>query len=175
MENKKDKMIIKKDKKIFYERDNCRLCGKKDLESVIQLTPTPSGDAYVIPGKVNKVEEVFPLDLDLCTKCGFLQLKEVVNPKLLYAPYLYFTSDSLGLIEHFDKYSKQALQKTMANAGGLVIDIGSNDGTLLNSFKNNGMRTLGIEPSERATEKARERNIETTQGFFNLNLEERVK
>lgn len=160
---------------LVSRREACRLCNKSDLELAFSLKPTPPGDAYLKPDFADKITESFPLDLFLCNSCGLLQMLDVVDPKILYGDYIYFTSNSLGLIEHFDQYAQDAIQRVKPYPNELVVDIGSNDGTLLRSFKNRGMKTLGIEPASRAAEKSTEFGIHTIQEFFNSKLAEIIK
>ncbi len=122
--------------KTVYRRDNCRLCGSDHLELVLQLTPTPVGDAYIASDRLEQVQETYPVELFLCKSCGLAQLLDVVDPEVLYRDFIYETSISLGLVEHFQKYADQVLSQVNPAPESLVIDIGSNDGTLLKFFKN---------------------------------------
>ena len=73
--------------------------------------------------------------LYLCQGCGHAQLIDVVAPQILYEDYIYVTNSSLGLVEHFEKYAEEAMAQIRPTPSSLVIDIGSNDGTLLKHFK----------------------------------------
>ena len=76
-------------------RTTCRLCLHEGLQTVLELAPTPPGDAFVSAGE-RGAQEAFPLDLALCTHCGNAQLWDVVDPDLLYRDYLYVTTSSPG-------------------------------------------------------------------------------
>ena len=157
------------------KKKDCRLCDSPELELAFSLKPTPSGDAYLLPGLAEKIKETFPLDLSLCNNCGLLQLLDVVDPKILYGNYIYSTSDSLGLVDHFDKYAEEVMQRIKPRQKDMVVDIGSNDGTLLKSFGKRGMNILGIEPANGAADKSKRNGIPTIQDFFNSNLAEKIK
>lgn len=156
-------------------RKTCRACGNPDLELVFKLEPTPPGDRYVIIEKINDKQEVYPLNLYFCKQCGLLQLLDILNPDILYKEYIYNTSISLGLTEHFQKYSSYLLEKINPEKDSLVIDIGSNDGTLLKFFKNAGMRVLGIDPAVEVAKKAQENGIETIPDYFSTQLAKKIK
>lgn len=159
----------------FYCRDTCRLCGGKHLECVLSLTPIPLCDAYVPAERCNKVQEIYPLELFMCQDCGYVFLPYVVNPDIIYRDYLYVTTSSLGLSEHFNGYADDAMGFLKPRRGSLVIDIGSNDGTLLKFFKRKGMRVLGVEPATKIAQEATDAGIETLPDFFNSKLVDKIR
>lgn len=158
-----------------FRRDNCRLCGSQDIELVLELAPTPVGDAYVSEQRLEEVQETYPVDLFLCKNCGLAQLPDVIDPEILYRDFIYVTSISLGLVEHFQGYVEDVLHRVKPATGSLVIDIGSNDGTVLKFFKQHGMRVLGVEPALEIARKATESGIETLPTFFNAELGQQLK
>jgi SAM-dependent methyltransferase len=153
-----------------FHRETCRLCGARDLQLVLRMAPTPPGDHYVTSDALGVPQESYPLDLAMCGECGLAQLPDVVDPELLYRDYIYNTSISLGLVEHFDRYARSVLERTNVEPGSLVVDIGSNDGTLLRGFAKRGMRVLGIDPAREVARKACEGGIETIPTFFSSTL-----
>lgn len=156
-------------------RSTCRLCEGNNFELVLKLTPTPIGDHYVTFERLKDSQETFPLDLFLCRTCGGLQLLDVVDPSFVYGNYIYQTSISLGLTEHFKKYAIEVLSHINPPKGSLVIDIGSNDGTLLKFFQESEMSVLGIDPSPEAVQKANKSGIETIRAFFNADIARVIK
>src|SRR5947208_792329 len=122
----------------IFHRETCRLCGGCNLELVLPLTPTPLADAYV-PSK-DVAQPVYPLDLYLCRDCGHVQLLDVVQAGVIYRDYIYETKSSLGLVEHFRHYAKEAIEQFRVPRGSFVLDIGSNDGSLLRCFQEHGLR-----------------------------------
>lgn len=151
-------------------RDTCRMCGSRKLEMVLPLAATPVGDAYVPAEHLDKAQETYPLNLWLCGECGLTQLVDIVDPKVLYVEYVYYTSISLGLVEHFRRYAEDAVKRIQLPEGSLVVDIGSNDGSLLMAFRNQGMKVLGIDPARDVAKLANERGIETLNTFFGASL-----
>ena len=157
-----------------YQRETCRLCDSAELEVVLPLTATPLCDAYVSAERRQRTQATYPLDLYLCRTCGFVQLAYVVDPDVIYRDYLYVTASSLGLADHFGQYADRVQQQLRLPAGSLVVDIGSNDGTLLGRFKDRGMRVLGIEPATRIAQQATSAGIETLPDFFSAELAHRI-
>jgi SAM-dependent methyltransferase len=146
------------------------MCGSRDLHLILRMTPTPPGDHYVTAGELAKPQTVYPMDLMMCGSCALAQLPDVVNPELLYRDYIYNTSISLGLVHHFDRYAEAVVARLAPPTGSLVVDIGSNDGTLLKGFKSRGMRVLGVDPAREAGRQANEAGIETLSTFFTKEL-----
>jgi len=94
-----------------YSRTDCRLCGSSNLRLVLQLESTPVGDAYISVEKLDDIQEVYPLKLYLCNGCGLLQIIDIVDPELVYRSYIYRSSDSLGLVKHFEKYAESVINE----------------------------------------------------------------
>jgi hypothetical protein len=144
----------------------CRLCDSDRLENVLPLRPTPIGDSY-LPAEQNPDQlEKYPLDLNLCQSCGHAQLSALVDPGEIYAHYLYTTSISLGLTDHFREYADTVCRKLNLSANSLIVDIGSNDGTLLRVFQQKGMRVIGVDPAREIAQRATESGISTINAFF---------
>ncbi|UCD55359.1 MAG: methyltransferase domain-containing protein [Candidatus Omnitrophota bacterium] len=160
--------------KTFFQRQSCRLCGGNDLKNVLPLTPTALCDAFVSPENINQEQEIYPLDLFMCSDCGYVHLPYVVNPEIIYRDYIYSTTSSLGLSEHFQSYSEEVMHRINPSKGALVVDIGSNDGTLLKFFKKRGMRILGVEPANEIARKATTSGIETLPDFFSSELADKI-
>ncbi len=158
-----------------YRRDTCRLCGGTQLELVLGLTPTPPADAYLPADRADETREVFPIDLMLCDECGFSQLADIVYAEDVYVDYTYVTSSSLGLDAHFDAYAGAVVDSVAVPPGSLVVDAGSNDGTLLRSFAARGMRVLGIDPAREVAALATASGVETLPEFLTAQLAERVR
>lgn len=151
---------------VVTRRGTCRLCGSRDRELVLPLEPTPSGEDYVTANQLSQPQELFPMDLFLCRDCGHAEFPDVINPDLLYRNYKYQTSISLGLVEHFGRYADAVLAAVQPTAGSLVVDVGSNDGSLLKFFKARGHRVLGVDPATAVARKATEAGVVTLPAYF---------
>ena len=158
-----------------FHRDSCRLCEGKSLDLVLPLPATPIADDFVPGSRLHETQESFPLDLYLCRDCGHAQLLDVVNPDLLFRSYLYTTSTSPGLVEHFQNYADELLRRVETPAGSLVIDVGSNEGALLRAFKARGRKVLGIDPAREIAAAATRSGVETIPDYFTCELGKKVR
>jgi SAM-dependent methyltransferase len=155
---------------LVHRRDTCRGCESRDLELVFSLEPTPIGDAYVTSEKVNVTQPSYPIDLYMCNSCGLAQLIDVIDPDILYGEYIYVTASSTGLSAHFQAYAESVIDKCRLKHGSLVVDIGSNDGTLLRHFQQRGMSVLGVEPAAHIAAQATAAGIKSIDSFFTPDL-----
>ena len=152
-----------------WERTNCRACAKAGLVEVLSLGEMPPANAFLQPSELSRAEPRFPLSLRLCESCGMVQLGHVVPPDLLFRSYLFFTSSSRRMSEHFS-----ALMTTASNEfvppGGLVVEIGSNDGTALSAIQRRDVRVLGVDPARNISVMAAARGVPTVSEFFTETL-----
>jgi len=160
---------------MHYRRDTCRLCGSRNVELVLPLASAPVGEPYVLAADLDKTQETYSLDLYMCRSCGLTQLADVVDPKVLYCGYVYLTSISLGLVGHYRQYVADVLDRIRPPENSLVVDIGSNDGSLLKEFQDKGMRVLGIDPGRDISKLANERGVETLTDFFSSDLARKLR
>lgn len=162
-------------KQNHFRRTGCRLCNHPHLDLVLQLTPTPPVDAFVPKQRLGTAQESFPLDLFLCRDCGHAQLLDVVDPDILFGNYIYETSSSPGLVDHFRSYANGVFKFVQPSQNSLVIDIGSNDGTLLQFFKDKGLKVLGIDPAKDIAAAATSRGLPTLPQFFGSKVGKEVR
>ena len=158
-----------------FKRTTCRLCNGTDLKLVVPITATPVADAYVSKEQLNEHQELYPLDLYQCRACGHIQLLDVVNPKVLFSRYSYFSGKSSGLVRHFEEYANNVIAKNELKKCSFVVDIGSNDGVFLKFFKEKGIKVLGIDPAENVSKFANESGIETLPEMFDSKLAEKIR
>jgi SAM-dependent methyltransferase len=147
-------------------RSTCRLCGSHKLDTVLQLQPTPPANEFVTPDRAAEAQQEFPLYLSQCGDCGHVQLPVVVAPDILFSNYVYVSGTSQSFVRHFSDYALDMVERFGLKPGDLVVDIGSNDGTLLGFFKAAGMRVLGVDPAKKIVAQANASGIETLCTFF---------
>ncbi len=157
-----------------HRRATCRLCGARDLALVLQLTPTPPANAFVPASALGTPQEVFPLDVFFCRSCGHVQLLDVVDPRILFENYVYVSGTSPAFVAHFQRYAADMIALLGLKPGDLVVDIGSNDGTLLRFFKEAGMRVLGVDPAKQIAAEATAAGLPTIADFFTPELAARI-
>lgn len=152
-----------------YNKNSCRLCNSKNLKIVYRLKKTPIGDDYTKKIKNNRMHD---LKLNMCKKCKFVQLSNVINANRVYGDYLYVTNTSAGLSQHFYELGKKLIIKKIVSKKSKILEIGSNDGTLLKFFKKKCSYIIGVDP---AVHLFKDNNIEIIKGFFNYNLSNQIK
>ncbi len=161
--------------KVFYRRQNCRLCGHVHPETVLRLEPTPIAGDYVSRQEAGNVQEVYSLEVALCHNCGDVFLLDIVEPEILYKNFKYVSSSSPDLAAHFSGYAEYALQHFPVPKGALIVDIGSNDGLFLREFQKRGLTVLGVDPAREIARKATESGIETLAKYYNRELAQEIK
>jgi C-methyltransferase C-terminal domain/Methyltransferase domain/Putative zinc binding domain len=164
---------------LIHVRRTCRLCDSPNLVRSLKLAEVPIVSPNVgtekdpLGQRLTRI--VAPLDNYICQDCGLNQLVHVVDPSLIYRDYLYRTSVSLGLPEHFRALADAVIERADLNNGELVCEFGSNDGTLLGAFKARGMAVQGIDPARQIAAEANSRGIPTLPEFFTRALAERIR
>jgi 2-polyprenyl-3-methyl-5-hydroxy-6-metoxy-1,4-benzoquinol methylase len=165
-------------------RDRCGLCRREKLTKVLDLGNTPLANEYLTKAEVgalhalNIEQEVFPLALVRCEACKHVQTSVVVDAVRLFSHYLYATGTSPVTVEHFTEYAREIVTKyhvlDKPNHGS-VIEIGSNDGTMLKAFKSLGVgKVLGIDPAANLAQEAKQAGVETLVGFFDKQTGEQL-
>ena len=157
-----------------YRRTTCRLCGDGELDLALPIAATPIGDHYVKADRLNDPQPLHSLDLYLCRGCGHLQLLDVVDPEQLFGEYTFVTASSGGLVEHFRNHADDVMARSGAKPGGLVVEIGSNDGSLLRFYQQKGFRVQGVDPAREIARRATDTGINTLPTFFTLAVAEQI-
>src|SRR5438477_10197145 len=151
--------------KCVTDRSRCRICEADALESVLDLGLQPLANALIKPEAVGKPEPRYPLDLARCTACGHVQLSVTVPPEIMFRNYLYVSGTSETIPAHFAAYAKDVAERFVPQ-DGLVVEIGSNDGTLLRAFDRSAVRVLGVEPARNIAAIANAAGIPPLDEFF---------
>lgn len=142
----------------------CRMCKSEDLKQWLDLGLHPHSDQF---HKEIEPEMRYPLGVSQCQGCGLNQLTYIVAKEELYLKdYLYESSITKTADAHWTEFAETTSKKVGLKPNSLVVDIGSNDGTLLTKFKALGHQVLGIDPTPEATQIAIDRGVPTKQEFF---------
>lgn len=145
-------------------RTDCRLCHKTNLTEIFKLEPSALANQFVsTPVK----QETYPLDLFRCDDCGHFQLLDVVDPEIMFSNYCYVSGTSQLMRQHFRNYACSIVNGYNLAPDSVVVDIGSNDATLLKWFRALGMTPVGIDPATNLAVKATAEGIPTYNDFFN--------
>lgn len=156
-------------------RTTCRLCGSRILDRILSLVPTPPANAFVAAPERGDPQDRFPLDVFLCRDCGHVQLLDVVDPLRLFQRR---RSPIQGLplsVAYFEAYAKELMQRFRLAQDALIVEIGSNDGTMLRCLENAGMRSQGVEPAVDLARDAIARGVPTFPGFFSPAIAARIE
>ena len=150
---------------------SCRHCRSPLEQSVIDLGHQPPSNAYLLPDQLSKAEITYPLQVFVCTHCWLVQLPaHAAAEELFTADYAYFSSTSKTWCEHAQRFVTDAIVRLALGEDSNVVELASNDGYLLQYFKQSGIPCLGIEPTHATAEAARAKGIETIERFFGANL-----
>ncbi|MFH1983037.1 MAG: class I SAM-dependent methyltransferase [Pseudomonadota bacterium] len=146
----------------------CQICGRPKLDNVLFLGFIPPVNTMPAVGSTPVEQTAYPLSLLRCNDCTLVQIGLEVDAEVLFPySYPYLSGSTRILRENFAELYAESAAMIKIGPNDLVIDIGSNDGTLLSNYKAGGHKVLGVEPSQ-AGEVAREKGIETITAYFNL-------
>lgn len=145
----------------------CRSCGGQSLSAILSLGSMPLANAYLTEDQLRGPEPKYPLELVFCIECALVQITETVSPEDLFREYLYFSSYSDTMLEHVRALAERLTVERCLNRKSLVVEVGSNDGYLLQYYLRQGVPVLGIEPAANVAKVAQEnRGIRTFAEFF---------
>lgn len=153
----------------------CQVCNSDKLHTVLDLGHQPLCDTLLTETLLNEPEKNYPLRMIWCENCTNVQIDYCVDGSEVYHPdYPYKSGVTKELVEYQVKIAESLIKKYSLQPNDLVVDVGSNDGTLLSGFKGTGIRTVGVEPTNIA-KIANANGIETVQSFFDIKTAELVK
>ncbi len=147
--------------------ETCQVCGSDNLDLILDLGHQPLCDSLLTKDALLKPEATYPLNFWRCKHCSLTQIDYAVKSDVVYhTDYPYRSGITHEVVLHMNDLSHKAVEKLQLAKGSFVIDIGSNDGTLLKAFKTQGMKVFGVEPTNIA-KIAQAEGIDTYQAFFN--------
>jgi SAM-dependent methyltransferase len=153
----------------------CRSCGHDSLISILSLGNTPLANSLLTAEQLAQPESTYPLAVVFCPQCTLVQLTETVSPEVLFREYVYFSSFSDTMLKHSQALTERLTAERGLNANSQVIEIASNDGYLLQFYRQAGVPVLGIEPARNIAKVANERGIRTISEFFDAELAQQLR
>ncbi len=162
--------------KIWRDEITCRSCGSNKLEVILPFGDTPLADRLLTADQLDQPELIAPLTLVFCQNCALAQIRETVDPEILfYAEYPYFSSVSPALLRHFGQSAQDIMAERDLDETSLVMEAASNDGYMLRNFWEQGIPVLGIDPAKAPATAAQEAGIPTMITFFGEQLAQELK
>lgn len=145
----------------------CRACNNELKESFLSLGNSPLSNAFLSKEDLNRMESYYPLDVYVCERCYLVQLEEFETAKNIFSSdYAYFSSYSESWLQHCKNYTEMMISRFDFDRDSFVVEIASNDGYLLQYFKQHDIPVHGIEPASNTAEAAIRKGIPTDTTFF---------
>jgi C-methyltransferase C-terminal domain/Putative zinc binding domain/Methyltransferase domain len=157
------------------KRDTCRACDSNRLQLILPMGEMPLANAFLKTTEDFAAENFYPLNVYFCEACSLVQLLDVVDPEILFRNYIYVSGTSETMAAHYEEYANTVIELGSLGPRDLVIEIASNDGSLLNHFRRNECRTLGIEPAENISQIAREKGLDIVSEFFSFSFAQTIR
>ena len=148
--------------------NKCRFCDAPLEQTFADLGLTPLSNSFVKPENLRAMEPFYPLHAFVCTQCWLVQLKMYETSEHIFSDYAYFSSYSNSWLEHAESYTKKMRDRFVINSNSQVIELASNDGYLLQYFKQAGIPVLGVEPAKNVADVAIAAGIPTIIKFFGV-------
>jgi SAM-dependent methyltransferase len=145
-------------------------CGTPLHHTFVDLGMSPLCESYVPADKLNQMEPFYPLQAYVCETCFLVQLEEFVPPDEIFTEYAYFSSYADSWVEHMHRYAEMIAGRLALGRDSFVIEVGSNDGYLLQHLVAKGIPVLGIEPAANVAKVAQEKGVPTLVRFFGSGL-----
>lgn len=151
----------------------CRICESSDLTEFLHLGDQPLANSFLKASDLEKPEAKYPLRTLFCHECNLVQLGEVIDPRLLFSDYIYFSS-GMPAGRHWRDYAQSVVKEFIQDPRDLVVEIGSNDGHFLAVVKETHANILGVDPAQNIARLANERGIPTVPDFFSKDVAEQI-
>jgi len=155
-------------------QERCRSCGDPGLIDVLKLGEQPLANTLRAPGQLDLPEARYPLDLAMCPGCSLVQILDSVPPAEMFENYPYFSSVVQTLVTNARDIATRLIEEDSIDAGSLVIEVASNDGYLLQHYRDAGIPVLGIEPARNVAVVAERNGIPTRCEYFGPELAEQL-
>ena len=144
----------------------CRFCAEPLSQTFVDLGLSPLANSLLAEEDLASTEPRYPLHAFVCGECFLVQLGEFATPEDIFEEYVYFSSYSDSWVAHAKRYAEQMVERFDIDEGSSVVEIASNDGYLLQWFKELGVPVLGVEPAQNVAVVAEEKGIPTVVRFF---------
>ena len=144
----------------------CRFCGASLQRTFCDLGMSPLSNAFIKPSDAQHMEPFYPLHAYVCDACFLVQLEQFETPAHIFSDYIYFSSYADSWLDHAREFATKTIREFGLTGQSLVVEVASNDGYLLQYFKQAAIPVLGIEPAQNVAAAALEKGIPTITEFF---------
>ncbi len=144
----------------------CLFCAEPLRRTFVDLGKSPLCESYLTAEQLNQMEPFYPLHVYVCEKCFLVQVQEYVSPERIFTEYAYFSSFSDSWLAHMKAYADIIAARLSLTDASRVVELGSNDGYLLQYFVAKGIPVLGVEPARNVSEKAIAKGVPTVTKLF---------
>ncbi len=144
----------------------CLFCAEPLRRTFVDLGKSPLCESFLTAAQLNQMEPFYPLHVYVCEKCFLVQVQEYVSPEGIFTEYAYFSSFSDSWLAHMKAYADTIAARLSLTGASRVVELGSNDGYLLQYFVAKGIPVLGVEPARNVAEKAIAKGVPTVTKLF---------
>jgi hypothetical protein len=159
----------------MYSKPSCRFCGDELNYIFVDLGMSPLCESYLTIEQLNRMEAFFPLKVYICSSCFLVQLEQYVSPEEIFSEYAYFSSYSETWLQHAKMFADLMVARFALHPKHHIIELGSNDGYLLQYFMEMGIPATGVEPAKNVAKAAAQKGISTIVDFFGVALAEKLE
>src|SRR6266545_1664930 len=145
---------------------DCGFCAAPLHHTFVDLGMSPLCESFLSAEQLNQMEPFYPLHVWVCARCFLVQVEEYVRPEGIFTEYAYFSSYSVSWLAHARAYAEMISGRLGLNSASRVVELGSNDGYLLQFFVAKGIPVLGIDPAKNVAQAAIARGVPTDIELF---------
>jgi novobiocin biosynthesis protein NovU/D-mycarose 3-C-methyltransferase len=156
----------------MIKKEICSICGNTEITEIVNLGNSPAANNFV--RSRDEFVEMHPLILDFCSKCCCIQLRHCLSEEELYSHYTYSTPDATSLQMHYEKILEKLKNLGYIGQGNKCIEIGSNNGNLLEFLRPHFDKVLGVDPAKNISKIAQEKGLEILIDFFSDNVADEI-
>lgn len=158
---------------VYRRRQVCRICGSSNLTVFLDYGNVPLAGGFLTKERLEE-EKLYPLDIAVCLDCSLVQILNVVSPEALFSEYRYLSSVTQTLSQHFREYAELLCRDVLPKDNSFIVEIGCNDGVLLEPLHEMGVKALGVDPASNVVEVAKQRGLEVINDYFTVAVAERI-
>jgi len=144
----------------------CRFCNAALRHTFVDLGMSPLCESYLSQEQLTQMEPFYPLHVRVCDRCFLVQLPAFVSPASIFSEYAYFSSYSESWLAHASRYVDSMIRRFKFDRSSCIVELGSNDGYLLQYFTKKGIPVMGVDPAANVAKVAIEKGVPTLVKFF---------